>query len=140
MFKSISKLAFVLLITTLCLGMVSGQQLKGKIGSAKQWCSGWIDLQRITDFKNGDTLIIRVGGTATRVLVRLLARGEDPNSSSGIIGDARKIPSSRIIKVVLESDYDQIKQISVHGGPNPFDVPLGQGNGCATLQNVILRH
>lgn len=60
MFKSYDKIMVVFFMTTLFLSIVSGQQLRGRIGSSRQWNSGWIDLQRITDFNNRDTLIIRV--------------------------------------------------------------------------------
>ena len=125
-----------LLANMLTITNATSQQLRGKTGQSSQWKSGWIDLRAIIDFNKGDTLIIKVGGTATKILVRLLSRGDDPNSPSGIEGDIRKVPANRIIKVVLESDYKQVQQISVHGGPDPFGYSLGQNNGAATLVNV----
>ena len=138
MYKTIVKIIFVIFMITSCINIIFAQQLRGRAGSSSQFCSGWIDLRKIMDFQEGDTLIIGVGGTAKKVLVRLLAKGEDPNSASGIVGGPQNVPKNRTLKVILESDYNQIVQISVHGGSNPFYVPLGENNGCATLINVIL--
>jgi len=116
-----------------------GEVLRGTFGASDHWGSGWLDLKSSKDFKKGDTLRIKVGGTAKKILVRLLARGEDPNLPVGILGAAREVPGNRTVEVKLDSDYKDIVQISVHGGPNPWgQFPLGGGNGPATIESVEL--
>jgi hypothetical protein len=106
----------------------------GETGSSLQWGSGWLDLATVTDFAAGDLLRLHIGGTADRILVRLLPEGKFPDSSDGIIGGAVTVPENRIVEVVLDKDRKGIIQISVHGGPNPWGkFPLGGGNGPATL-------
>ena len=58
---------------------------------------------------------------------------------SGVIGDRVDVPKSRNVEIVLLADYDNVIQISVHGGPNPWGrFSLGGGNGPATLETAIL--
>lgn len=131
-------LAVALSVILLCVCNTSAQELRGPVGKSSQWGSGWIDLRTITDFKKGDTLQIKVGGIAKRVLIRLLSKEYYPDSPSGIEGDAREVPANRVITVVLESDHTQVKQISVHGGPNPWGLSsLGEDNGPASLISVL---
>ena len=138
--RSISKIILTLFLTGILICNVWGQQLHGKIGSSRQYYSGWLDLQSITKFQIGDELIIRVGGTAQQVLIRLLPKDGDPSSPIEIVGNARRVPPDHVIRVILESNYSQIKQISVHGGPSPWgQYDLGATNGYATIVNVILR-
>lgn len=113
------------------------QTLNGKIGFSSQWNSGWMDLKSPTDFKKGDSLDIFVGGTAHRVVLRLLSESDDPNSPSGIVGRTHTVNSNGEIQVCLNRDFQSVIQISVHGGESPWDVyPLGSNNGPATLQGV----
>ncbi len=113
--------------------------LAGEIGSSPRWGSGWLDLATVTDFTAGDVLRLRIGGTASKVLVRLLPEGKFPDSSVGIVGSAVTVPENRIVEVVLDNDRKNILQISVHGGPNPWGMfPLGGGNGPATLESATL--
>jgi hypothetical protein len=87
-------------------------------------------------FQKGDSLRLKIGGTAKRILVRLLPEGSDPGSPIGIVGGAINVPDNRIVKVRLDYDYRNIKQISVHGHSNPWDIFLGANNGPATLIKV----
>lgn len=114
--------------------------LAGEIGSSSSWGSGWLDLATVTDFAAGDVLRLRIGGTAGKILVRLLPEGSFPDTSVGIIGSgAVTVPKNRIVEVVLDNDRKGIIQISVHGGPNPWGrFPLGSGNGPATLESATL--
>lgn len=113
------------------------EHLKGRIGSSTQWDSGWMDLEVTTSFKRGEQLRIRVGGTAHTVLVRLLEEGADPNDPVGLDGGAIRVPEDRVVQLVLEQDHDDVVQISVHGGPNPWNLyPLGGDNGPATILSV----
>lgn len=115
------------------------QLLAGEIGSSARWGSGWLDLATVRDFVAGDVLRLRIGGTARKILVRLLPEGEFPDSSVGIIGGVVTVPENRIVEVVLDNDRKNIIQISVHGGPNPWGrFPLGGGNGPATLESATL--
>ncbi len=115
------------------------QILAGETGSSTRWGSGWLDLANITDFEAGDLLRLRIGGTANKVLVRLLPEGRFPDSSVGILGGPVTVPGNRIVEVVLDKERKGIIQISVHGGPNPWGkFPLGGGNGPATLEAAEL--
>lgn len=110
--------------------------LMGEIGSSPRWGSGWLDLSVPTDFLNGDRIQIKVGGSATKVLFRLLSRGQSPGTSAGRIGGTITVPEDRIIEVTLKYDRKEIIQVSVHGGPNPWNIPLGGGNGSATIEEA----
>lgn len=109
--------------------------LKGRIGASSRWGSGWIDLASARDFAKDDVLQLKIGGTAKSILVRLIAKGQSPDSANGIIGVGVNVPDDRIIKIKLSSAYYNIVQISVHGGSNPWGkYPLGESNGPATLE------
>jgi hypothetical protein len=113
---------------------VCAEPLKGRIGSSEKWGSGWIDLDKMTDFKPGDKLKLRIGGTAEKIVVRFLAKDEDPNDPAGIDGGIIKVPESRVVQVTLEAGHEHIVQISVHGGPSPWNLySLGGGNGPAKI-------
>ena len=80
--------------------------LAGEIGSSSRWGSGWLDRATVTDFAAGDVLLLRIGGTASKVLVRLLPEGKFPDSSVGIVGGGGVgVPGNRIVEVVLDNGY-----------------------------------
>ncbi len=113
--------------------------LNGQLGASSEWGSGWLDLASATDFAKGDVLQFRIGGTAQKVLMRLLSKGHSPDSTDGILGDGIALPKNRIINIQLISPHKNIIQISVHGGPNPWGAYLlGGSNGPATLESVKL--
>ena len=114
------------------------KSIGGKSGSSSRWGSGWLDLEPVTDFAKGDRLRLTIGGTATKIFVRLLPKGESPGESIGIIGGVMTVPNNRIVEVTLAADRKQIIQISVHGGPNAWNRSLGGGNGPATLEAAEL--
>lgn len=71
------------------------------------------------------------------MVIRLLARTESPETSAGIIGGMVDVPEDRVVDVILDTDRKSIKQISVHGGHNPWGkFPLGSSNGPATLESA----
>ncbi len=112
--------------------------LLGKIGSSTPWGSGWIDLEAPTVFLKGDRIRIKVGGSASKVLVRLLPKGRSPDTSAGRIGGTITVPEGRIVEVTLTYDRKEIIQVSVHGGPKPWNISLGGGNGPATIEEEPL--
>lgn len=115
---------------------VSAQTLAGATGSSSQWGSGWLVLAPPVDFARGEHLKLLIGGSADKILVRLLPRGASPDASVGVIGVVN-VPKSRIVEVILPEDRKQVIQISVHGGPNPWGkFPLGGGNGPATIESA----
>jgi hypothetical protein len=117
--------------------VASGEVLTGAAGSSPEVGSGWIDLAPPVDFAKGDRLRLVLGGTANKVFVRLLPKGQTPDTSAGIIGRAIDVPATRIIEVTLPQERKQIVQISVHGGANPWNkFPLTPGNGPATLKSA----
>jgi hypothetical protein len=89
------------------------------------------------DFTKGDKLRVTVGGTAKKIVVRLLPKNQSPDSSAGVVGGPIDVPSTRVIEVILTGDRKQVAQISVHGGPNPCnEYDLGGNNGPATIKVV----
>jgi hypothetical protein len=143
---SIRGVAVAAVVVILLVAFTAAQEPKasdavrqiGSIGISEQWGAGWIEL-RPTDFRAGDILRLRVGGTAQRILVRLLARSQDPDSPVGILDDAISVPASRIVEVRLRRDYPGTVQISVHGRANPWGLyELGASNGPANLLSVDL--
>jgi hypothetical protein len=109
--------------------------LQGKPGTSSD--SGWIDIPS-TDFSKGDHLVITVGGSATAVVVRLLPKGSNPNQPNVIVAEKAAVKmSDHTVDVELTADYKHITQVSVHGGPMPWDMfPLGDTNGRAILLKV----
>lgn len=111
------------------------EPLLGEIGSSSRWDSGWIDFISPERFQSGDIIRIRIGGSAKKVLVRLLGKGQSPDSSVGIVGGSRDVPGDRWIEVKMEYDRDSIIQLSVHGG-NPWGRSQGVNNGPATIDEI----
>ena len=111
------------------------ETLDGEPGSSSRWGSGWIDLLPEVHLKRGDQLQLRVGGSAKKVLVRILRDLRMADEPVGVEGGVRDVPVNRIVKVVLERDYSAVRQISVHGGPRAWSWSLGD-NGAATLVSV----
>lgn len=130
----------ILLMLTASSAAVSApipQKLAGAIGIDQRYGSGYLDLKPMVTFHAGDRLRIHVGGSAAKVVVRLLPKGASPDSPSIIIREAQIVPPGRIFEVVLDQDYPDIVQISVHGGSDPWNLyPLGAGNGAAELLSV----
>ena len=127
-------------VLALCFGasvQVKAETIMGTTGSAPQWGSGWMILGPPIDFAKGDKLRVTVGGSAKRIVLRLLPKNQPPDSSAGVVGGPIDVPSTRVIEVVLTEDRKQVSQISVHGGPNPWnEYDLGGGNGPATIKVV----
>lgn len=137
MARPVRSLGPALALLLLAAASPAWQTLGGTIGASKHFGSGWIDLAKVANFHRGDMLRLRVGGTAEQIVVRLAAKGDDPNDPAGVDGGMKTVPPNRIVVVTLEDNHENVKQISVHGGPNPWGVyNLGPKNGPATLQSV----
>jgi hypothetical protein len=133
-----SLITAVILVTTFSLAQA--QKLKGTTGSSAQWSSGWLTLNSATNFSKGDHLKLVVGGSANKIVVRLLAKGAAPETSAGAVG-AFDVPKDHVVDVVIPDDRKDVIQISVHGGANPWgEFPLGDGNGAATIKSAELVH
>lgn len=115
------------------------EHLSGAFGHSLVWGAGWIDLSPPATFRKGDTLRLALGGTATRIFVRFLPAGARPDTRVGIEGGIIEVPDSRILEMELSDDHENVTQISVHGGPDPFGIALGEGNGPATLMAAEVR-
>jgi|GEM_PF-2716847 len=121
-------------------GTVKAETLQGKIGMSPKWGSGWIDLARVTDFRQGDRIKLTIGGSAEKIGVRLLPRGASPDTPTGLEACPVDVPADGLVTIVLKQDHQNIVQMSVHGGPNPWGIcPLGEENGPATLKNEPYR-
>jgi hypothetical protein len=91
------------------------------------------------DFADKSTIVIKIDQPgASIVLVRLLSSEADPNSPLGIVGDKTLVQPGGLIKVKLEREYMDIQQISVHGGPNPWNYNLGSGNLGARILSITV--
>ncbi len=114
--------------------------LSGELGAASgpSWSAAWLDLASATDFEVGDLLRFEIGGSARRVVVRLLPKGGDPGTQIGVVGGVISVPYDRILEVVLKRRRRAVVQISVHGGSNAWSMALGAGNGSVTLDRVDL--
>ncbi len=115
------------------------ETLQGSIGSSMQWGSGWLNLAKHVNLQKGDKVRVIVGGDAEKVIVRFLQAGNDPSAPVGIKGGIITVPKSRMIELILQTDYNNVFQISVHGGPNPWGLyHLGDGNRSASLLQAEL--
>ncbi len=124
----------VISIFLIFVPIANSEPLKGNIGISEHSDSSWLDLEKVRDFKKGDRLRLKVGGTSKKIIVRFLSKKTDPNTPSGVDGDIIDIPQDRIIEIVLEENHNEVVQISVHGGTNPWGLFfLGPGNGSATI-------
>ncbi|MCU7816616.1 MAG: hypothetical protein KZQ81_15815 [Candidatus Thiodiazotropha sp. (ex Rostrolucina anterorostrata)] len=138
--KTVRKLTSVALAMFMACGTslsqaANCQRILGTIGASSQWGSGWIDLSD-AEFNAGDNLRLSIGGTASKVLIRILRTGESPDSPTGILGQF-SVPKERFVEFKLSQDFKRVKQISVHGGSNPWgQFPLGGGNGPATIMGL----
>ena len=135
----IKNLLLVFIVFTMNSQNLAAETLQGELGVSSRWGSGWLDLSRMMDFKEEDKLRLQIGGTAEKILVRLLGRGISPDSPSGIVGGAIDVPTNRIVELKLDTDYNNIIQISVHGHSSPWNLyDLGAQNGPATLLKAEL--
>jgi hypothetical protein len=109
------------------------QRISGSPGVDDQYASGYIDFAKVQSFLQGEQLRLKIGGTAQKVVVRLLPSGGNPTSAIGVL-DEYSVPKDRVLILRLSSAHVDIRQLSVHGGPKPWDLyDLGGGNGPATL-------
>ena len=130
--KSVCFLLTLLILSSTILSQSrrsNERELAGTLGSSGRWKAGWFDLNNPTQFVEGDTIRIKVEGTARNILVRLLVQGQDANEPNGIVGGLIRVPANRIINVRIGNTRNNIIQISVHGGSNPFNWNLGATNG-----------
>lgn len=137
--RSIARMASALLagVTFSAAVAVKAESFTGVIGSSAEWGSAWMNLAPAVDFKTGDKLRVTIGGTAKKVVVRLLPKGQSPDTSVGVVGRPVDVSHTKFVVVSLPEDRKQIVQISVHGGPNPWnEFDLGADNGPATIKAV----
>jgi hypothetical protein len=136
--KEFIKAVFVFVMALMIVGIVSAEQLTGKIdsGAGSDWQSSWIDLSKMTDFHRGERLKITVQGTAEKVVVRLLPNGKHPSSSEGIVGNVINVPNNKVLEVNIEEERRNIVQISVHGGSYAWHTPLGSNNGSVIISSI----
>jgi hypothetical protein len=134
--RSLGLVASILFFAT----VATPESLPGVTGSAQGdgnlWASSWLDLSSPTNFKKGQVLRITLQGDAENVVVRLLPVTSAPTSSDGIVGSARKVPDDKVLIVKLESDHQNVKQISVHSGHSAWGIPLGGNNGVVTIVSI----
>lgn len=134
------KLAGLLVLVVASAFPQTTEALHGSAGKDAHWNSGWMDFTQPINLYKGDQLRLSVGGAASKVVVRFLDDSRRADSVEGVIG-VFPVGPDRTIRITLDADYKGIQQISVHGGPNPWNLyDLGGGNGAATLSAAqILR-
>lgn len=112
--------------------------IQGSIGNSEKWSSAWLNLESETNFNEGDTLRLTLGGNASTILVRLLPKGSSPDDPVGILG-TYPVPRDGILDVKLPKTYLGVVQISIHGGSNPWGkYPLGVNNGAPMIRKIEL--
>lgn len=138
-----SQIRYTLLgIAIACLGQQALSQkgdpqgLPGRIETYREHNSSALMLSPAVDFRTGDILRIKVVGSAKKIIIRLLPKGEEPGRSVGVVGGPVDVPSGGLLELILPEDRNQVSQISVHGGPNPWDYNLGEGNGAVSIQSA----
>lgn len=127
-----------------CAGIFAGSScakpktmLAGDIGSSPRWGSGWITFKQPVDFHASDRFEIKLGGTATRVMLRFLPENASATSDEGIVDGPLDVPSGRILEFTLSNDRLRTTEISVHGDICPWGkYELGSANGPATIESV----
>lgn len=141
--KQINKITYVFSVLFVCAPLLVAannstpaiERLSGEPGYLPKFGCGWVDLDTATNFHQGHRLRLKIGGTAKKILIRLLPDGSFPDSSAGIVGNPVDVPTDRIVEIELKVSHKNVIQISVHGGPNPWGrFPLGGGNGPASLE------
>lgn len=109
-------------------------RFNGRIDNDRHWKSAWIDVTPPMELPSGTKVRVKVGGTAQRMILRVLRVGDDENTLIGVTGDIIDIPENREVEVTLDNTFSNVRQISVHGGSNPFgSFPMGDENGHVTL-------
>jgi hypothetical protein len=117
--------------------VVFSETVQGETGTSPETDSGWLTLEKMSDFERGGKLLVHVGGTADKILIRMLRKGANPDYPKGMDGGTHEVPSDRLVEAVLERDHKDVVLISVHGGPKPWGFfPLGEDNGPATILGV----
>lgn len=119
--------------------------LRGVPGSDARSSSAWISLSPYQNLKRGQRLRLILGSgvvskehgrketAAKKVLIRFLRDGDDANEPVGIItpnGISIPLGTDRVLEVTIPADFNQTETISIHGGPEPFNIcHLGEQNG-----------
>ena len=129
-------LHFIFVVAALSASAHAAETMPGTVGASTQYGSGWIDFWQPVDFSRGERLRLVIGGTATKVLVRMLSKGQSREGSEGLLGGVIDVPKTRVVELSLGENRGQVVQISVHGGPNPWGKFPMPGNGPATLQAI----
>ncbi len=131
--------AFLGLIWFACISSgtsASGEVLNGDIDNDSKWGSSYMDLNPFRNFHAGAKLRITLQDrNANCVLVRLLGSDQDPSKKVGIVGGSLEVRADRTVSVELTQDYNNIKQISVHG-KEPWGQTICPRNGNARIESI----
>src|SRR5205085_1993944 len=104
------------------------------------FCSSWIDFDPPIEFKRDQNISItldRSGPNPTRrIYVRLMPANSSPDSDN--IGISTLDITGTVVNIKLLRDYKNIKQLSIHGGTNPFGggkhpLPSNAGTSCPII-------
>jgi hypothetical protein len=123
-------------VTVIFSSAYAVEAMPGTVGASTQYGSGWIDFPKPVDFSRGERLRMVIGGSATKILIRMLSKGQSRDGSEGLLGGVVDVPKTRVVELALGENRAAVVQISVHGGPNPWGKFPMPGNGPATLQTI----
>ncbi len=114
---------------------VDAESLGCTPGNSPNLGSGWCDFEAPVQLAKGTCLKLTLGGTAQKIVVRILQVGQDPSKAVGLIGKPVAVPSNKQIKLIFNKSYPQVVQISVHGR-EPWGRFIHDQNGPATLDSL----
>lgn len=105
-------------------------------------CSSWLDFGPRA-IKSGKEIWIKlrpsVGKRVRQIYVRLLEVGANAGDDKIGLGIHDVHAVGEHIKIPVIEDHENIRQLSVHGGDNPFATQvLVPGNGCPILESAQL--
>ena len=110
---------------------------KGSPTSLPEHHASFLDMEPPFNFRKGDSLIISTDGDAHSVRIRLLDIDDGYDSHQGVLG--KYSVKKNKVSLTIKSNYTQTKQLSLHGGRNPWGLgELGEGNGTPEIQEVRL--
>jgi hypothetical protein len=111
--------------------------LQGIRRSNQLWGVGWLDFVTAQHFPAATELRVQIKGSAKCVAVRLLRKGTPPDADEDIVSIV-EVPEDGTIHVTLQSEYNDVVQLSVHG-KYPWARYCYPENGAATIVGAAIK-
>lgn len=112
------------------------ETLDCKLSSSAKWGSGSCDLKPSVTLREGMCVRVRVGGTASQVILRATRSGESMAKENTFLGETVTLGDDRVVVAEVPKTLDKVRTISVHGGKRAWRVEFRHGNGPATAESV----